>query len=84
MISGPSIHDPRHLGIICLILCRRKPAWTDRILHMEPLGVRLEQLSYTCHPEITFSDHRPVAANFRLEVFWTSFEYNYCLDIFLM
>ncbi|KZP17358.1 DNase I-like protein [Athelia psychrophila] len=47
---------------------KRKPAWTDRILHMQHLNTRLEQLSYTCHPEIAMSDHRPVAANFRLEM----------------
>ncbi|KAG6840962.1 hypothetical protein C0991_002944 [Blastosporella zonata] len=47
---------------------KRKPAWTDRILHMAGKNVRMQQLSYTGHPQITMSDHRPVAADFVLGV----------------
>ncbi|PIL28841.1 hypothetical protein GSI_08887 [Ganoderma sinense ZZ0214-1] len=47
---------------------KRKPAWTDRILHMASDRVSLEQRSYTSHPTITMSDHRPVSADFELEV----------------
>ena len=48
--------------------CRRKPAWTDRILHMNSSAVQVEQQTYTCHKEITMSDHRPVSATFELHV----------------
>ncbi|KAM5546090.1 hypothetical protein V8D89_000216 [Ganoderma adspersum] len=47
---------------------KRKPAWTDRILHMVSERMTLSQLSYTSHPTITMSDHRPVSAEFELEV----------------
>ncbi|KZT05009.1 DNase I-like protein [Laetiporus sulphureus 93-53] len=45
---------------------KRKPAWTDRILHMNSAMVTLRQLSYSSHPEITMSDHKPVSADFQL------------------
>ncbi|KAI1792704.1 DNase I-like protein [Ganoderma leucocontextum] len=47
---------------------KRKPAWTDRILHMASERVTLKQQSYTSYPTITMSDHRPVSAEFELEV----------------
>lgn len=47
---------------------RRKPAWTDRILHMSAPGVPVTQRSYCSHPQITMSDHRPVSADFDLNV----------------
>ncbi|KAF9460415.1 Endonuclease/exonuclease/phosphatase [Collybia nuda] len=47
---------------------KRKPAWTDRILYMNAPSVSLQQLSYTAQPQITMSDHRPVAADFLVEV----------------
>ncbi|GLB39715.1 putative inositol polyphosphate phosphatase, catalytic domain homologues [Lyophyllum shimeji] len=47
---------------------KRKPAWTDRILYMSAPTVDCQQLSYTSHPHITMSDHRPVAADFVVEV----------------
>ncbi|KAG6809727.1 hypothetical protein H0H92_014968 [Tricholoma furcatifolium] len=47
---------------------KRKPAYTDRILHMGGRNVAIQQLSYTRHPQIMMSDHRPVAANFLLDV----------------
>lgn len=47
---------------------RRKPAWTDRILHMCTYAARVQQLSYSFHPEITMSDHRPVSADFAVHV----------------
>ncbi|KAI0696327.1 Endonuclease/exonuclease/phosphatase [Cytidiella melzeri] len=43
---------------------KRKPAWTDRILHMCSYNADVTQLSYASHPEITMSDHRPVSAEF--------------------
>ncbi|TBU57913.1 DNase I-like protein [Dichomitus squalens] len=46
---------------------KRKPAWTDRILHMTSRAVVVKQESYTSHPAITMSDHRPVSAAFELE-----------------
>lgn len=47
---------------------KRKPAWTDRILHMSAPGVPVTQRSYCSHPQITMSDHRPVSADFDLNV----------------
>jgi hypothetical protein len=49
-------------------LARRKPAWTDRILHMSAPSVLVTQRSYRSHPQITMSDHRPVSADFDLNV----------------
>ncbi|KAI0049485.1 DNase I-like protein [Auriscalpium vulgare] len=46
---------------------KRKPAWTDRILHMSSPFTPARQLSYTSHPEISFSDHRPISADFVVE-----------------
>ncbi|KAH9000715.1 DNase I-like protein [Lactarius hatsudake] len=43
---------------------KRKPAWTDRILHMSSSFVPTGQRSYNAHPDITISDHRPVSAEF--------------------
>ncbi|KAI8989001.1 DNase I-like protein [Trametes punicea] len=47
---------------------KRKPAWTDRILYMTASSVIVKQLSYTSHPTVTMSDHRPVSAEFEVEV----------------
>ncbi|KDR77003.1 hypothetical protein GALMADRAFT_246188 [Galerina marginata CBS 339.88] len=47
---------------------KRKPAWTDRILYMHGSACRVDQLSYTSHPQIVMSDHRPVAADFSVDV----------------
>ncbi|KAF5384264.1 hypothetical protein D9615_003431 [Tricholomella constricta] len=47
---------------------KRKPAWTDRILHMVAPTANVQQLSYTSHPHITMSDHRPVAADFVVDL----------------
>lgn len=47
---------------------KRKPAWCDRILRMHAPTVDVVPLSYTSHPEITSSDHRPVSAEFELKV----------------
>ncbi|KAJ3907686.1 DNase I-like protein [Lentinula edodes] len=48
---------------------KRKPAWTDRILHAySPLTTKVNQSSYSGHPEITISDHRPVSADFQVNV----------------
>ncbi|KAG2058062.1 DNase I-like protein [Suillus hirtellus] len=47
---------------------KRKPAWTDRILHMSAPSVPVTQRSYCSHPQITLSDHRPVSADFDLNI----------------
>ncbi|KAH9474443.1 Inositol polyphosphate 5-phosphatase OCRL [Psilocybe cubensis] len=47
---------------------KRKPAWTDRILYMNSSTSRVRQLSYRAHPEIVMSDHRPVSANFVVDM----------------
>ncbi|KAJ7595016.1 DNase I-like protein [Mycena floridula] len=48
---------------------KRKPAWTDRILHLySPSTVHVQQLNYSGHPEITMSDHRPVSADFTVDI----------------
>ncbi|KAI9567754.1 DNase I-like protein [Boletus coccyginus] len=43
---------------------KRKPAWTDRVLYMAPPDVKVAQVAYRSHPEITMSDHLPVSADF--------------------
>ncbi|KAK0459184.1 DNase I-like protein [Desarmillaria tabescens] len=44
---------------------KRKPAWTDRILHVfSPTHVRVKQTRYGGHHEITMSDHKPLSADF--------------------
>lgn len=51
------------------ILFRRKPAWTDRILYTcSPLSAHVKPESYSGHSEITMSDHRPVSADFSVDV----------------
>ncbi|OJA10505.1 hypothetical protein AZE42_07826 [Rhizopogon vesiculosus] len=45
---------------------KRKPAWTDRILHIRAPNVSVRSSSYRSHPKITMSDHRPVSADFHL------------------
>ncbi|KAI0329804.1 DNase I-like protein [Cubamyces sp. BRFM 1775] len=47
---------------------KRKPAWTDRILHMASSAILVKQLDYASHPTITMSDHRPVSAAFEVQV----------------
>ncbi|KAF9045408.1 DNase I-like protein [Panaeolus papilionaceus] len=47
---------------------KRKPAWTDRVLYMHGPACSLLPLLYTAHPQITMSDHRPVAADFELDI----------------
>ncbi|KAH9903242.1 DNase I-like protein [Cubamyces lactineus] len=46
---------------------KRKPAWTDRILHMASPTISVKQLDYASHPAITMSDHRPVSAVFEVQ-----------------
>ncbi|KAL4071719.1 DNase I-like protein [Scleroderma citrinum] len=43
---------------------KRKPAWTDRILHLPSPDIDLKQLAYRSHPEISLSDHQPISADF--------------------
>jgi phosphatidylinositol-bisphosphatase len=47
---------------------KRKPAWTDRILYMAPPDMRVAQVAYRSHPEITMSDHQPVSADFDISL----------------
>ncbi|KAI0305104.1 Endonuclease/exonuclease/phosphatase [Multifurca ochricompacta] len=47
---------------------KRKPAWTDRILHMSSPFVTVKQRSYEAHTSITMSDHRPISAEFSVNV----------------
>ncbi|KAG7095842.1 hypothetical protein E1B28_006537 [Marasmius oreades] len=48
---------------------KRKPAWTDRVLYAHsPLTSSIHQLSYVGHPEINMSDHKPVSADFAVDV----------------
>lgn len=48
---------------------KRKPAWTDRILHVfSPTHVRVKQTRYGGHHEITMSDHKPLSADFIVDV----------------
>ncbi|KAI0725443.1 DNase I-like protein [Fomitopsis betulina] len=47
---------------------KRKPAWTDRILHMHSEMLDVDQSSYTSHDVISMSDHKPVSAGFDIRV----------------
>ncbi|ELU39553.1 endonuclease/Exonuclease/phosphatase family domain-containing protein [Rhizoctonia solani AG-1 IA] len=53
-------------------VCRRRPAWTDRILYQTARGkdktVRLVEDSYQSYPAISLSDHKPVSADFIVQV----------------
>ncbi|KAL7408877.1 Endonuclease/exonuclease/phosphatase [Mrakia frigida] len=42
----------------------RLPAWCDRVLFRPSKADLIELQSYVSHPEISFSDHQPVSANF--------------------
>jgi len=53
------------MDLLCL---RRKPAWTDRVLHKSSPFVSVDQKSYEAHPSITMSDHKPVSAEFLVDV----------------
>lgn len=54
--------------ISIMFFLRRKPGWTDRILHMHGATCQVHQLSYNSHPQIIMSDHRPVSADFTVNV----------------
>lgn len=53
---------------------RRRPAWTDRILHKVSDDIKrctklaAEQKSYKSHPNYNISDHKPVTSEFTLKV----------------
>lgn len=47
---------------------RRKPAWTDRILYMSGPNVAIQQLAYKSCRQISMSDHKPVSADFFVDV----------------
>ncbi|KAI0366527.1 DNase I-like protein [Pilatotrama ljubarskyi] len=72
-VEQPVSHPPSYrfsAGVLTDSLgydLKRKPAWTDRILHITSSAVTVKQLSYTSHPTITMSDHRPVSADFEVE-----------------
>lgn len=61
LICSPAI------TLICAFYPRRKPAWTDRILHLPSPSISVQQLSYSGHPRIAMSDHRPVSADFAVQ-----------------
>ncbi|CCO35482.1 inositol polyphosphate-5-phosphatase, 75kDa [Rhizoctonia solani AG-1 IB] len=51
---------------------KRRPAWTDRILYQTARGkdktVQLVEGSYQSYPAISLSDHKPVSADFIVQV----------------
>lgn len=47
---------------------KRKPAWTDRVLHKSSPFVSVNQRSYDAHPWIAMSDHMPVSAEFLVDI----------------
>eukprot|EP00038_Savillea_parva_P013133 m.7413 g.7413 ORF g.7413 m.7413 type:complete len:468 (+) comp2444_c0_seq1:247-1650(+) len=44
----------------------RLPAWCDRVLYMSVDGFGIAATDYTSHPEIMFSDHKPVSATLKV------------------
>ena len=46
----------------------RTPSWTDRVLWLSVHDGAVKPVSYSSHPGITISDHKPVSAVFNLEV----------------
>ncbi|THH05204.1 hypothetical protein EW145_g4967 [Phellinidium pouzarii] len=55
---------------------KRRPAWTDRILYLTSPRLRLRQMSYAVHTELTMSDHRPLSADFGITI-WDADEARY-------
>lgn len=57
-----------------VFVCRRRPAWTDRILYRvssnnyENVTLNVEQKSYEAHCNYALSDHKPVTAEFVIKV----------------
>ncbi|KAF8494032.1 Endonuclease/exonuclease/phosphatase [Gautieria morchelliformis] len=47
---------------------KRKPAWTDRLLHMAADPIMVSQKSYESCPMVTLSDHHPVSADYDIYV----------------
>ncbi|KAJ7672386.1 DNase I-like protein [Mycena polygramma] len=72
--EGPITHFPTYrfnAGLLKDELgydLKRRPAWTDRVLFASNAFAPIQQLSYTGHPQITQSDHRPVSAEFSVQV----------------
>lgn len=62
------VHLPDFGSLMYTFRFRRKPAWTDRILHLPSPSVSVQQLSYSGHPLVAMSDHRPVSADFSVQV----------------
>ncbi|KAF7289711.1 DNase I-like protein [Mycena indigotica] len=47
---------------------KRRPAWTDRVLWASNNFTRVQQTSYTGHPQYSISDHKPVSSDFTLNM----------------
>ncbi|KDQ18332.1 hypothetical protein BOTBODRAFT_63341 [Botryobasidium botryosum FD-172 SS1] len=47
---------------------RRRPAWTDRIQFWSRDESVVEQVSYERHAKIVLSDHKPVSAEYKVEI----------------
>ncbi|KAJ7059109.1 DNase I-like protein, partial [Mycena amicta] len=47
---------------------KRRPAWTDRVLWATNNFTRVQQRSYTGHPQYSISDHKPVSSEFTLKM----------------
>ncbi|GAB1524417.1 hypothetical protein RhiTH_007571 [Rhizoctonia solani] len=77
MIEGPIRFKPTYRCVIGKKEghywdAKRRPAWTDRILYQTARGkdktVRLVEDSYQSYPAISLSDHKPVSADFIVQV----------------
>ncbi|KAF7343256.1 Inositol polyphosphate 5-phosphatase OCRL-1 [Mycena venus] len=72
--EGPITHFPTYrfnAGLLKDDLgydLKRRPAWTDRVLFTSGVFAPIRQLSYNGHSQISQSDHRPVSAEFIVEV----------------
>lgn len=62
-----------HRPVAHAYLCRRRPAWTDRILHLPSPFCNVRQKRSNSYPKITMSDHRPVAADFSVDACLVNF-----------
>lgn len=52
------------------LIYRRRPSWTDRILFKakKDISLKITQYNYKSHPSYVQSDHKPVSAEFKINI----------------